>query len=49
MANDAAEELPIQAVRIVTVILAIIIPGLILSLYFWGWLAFPLESSIEAH
>ena len=42
-------ELPIQAVRIVTVILAIIIPGLILSLYFWGWLAFPLESSIEAH
>jgi len=42
-------ELPIQAVRIVTVVLAIIVPGLVLSLYFWCWLAFPLESPIEAH
>lgn len=41
--------LPIQVVRIVTVILAVIIPGLVLSLYLWGWLAFPLESPIEAH
>jgi phage shock protein C len=42
--------LPIQAVRIVTVVLAIIVPtGVILSLYVWGWLAFPLESPIEAH
>ena len=43
-------ELPTQAVRIAIVILAIVGPtGLILSLYFWGWLAFPLESPIEAH
>ncbi|MEO8891098.1 MAG: PspC domain-containing protein [Coleofasciculaceae cyanobacterium] len=43
-------ELPIQAVRIVTVVLAIIVPGLVvLSFYLWGWLAFPLESPIEAH
>ncbi len=41
--------LPIQAVRIVTVILAIIVPGLVLSLYLWGWLAFPLEPAIAAH
>lgn len=42
-------KLPIQAVGIVTVVLAIIVPGLVLSLYVWGWLAFPLESPIEAH
>ncbi len=42
-------KLPIQAVRIVTVVLAIIVPGLVLSLYLWCWLAFPLESLIEAH
>jgi phage shock protein C len=42
-------KLPIQAVRIVTVVLAIIVPGLVLSLYLWCWLAFPLESPIEAH
>ncbi len=42
-------KLPIQAVRIVTVILAIIIPGLVLSIYLWGWLAFPLEQAIEAY
>ena len=41
--------LPIQAVRIVTVVLAIVVPGVVLSLYVWGWLAFPLESPIEAH
>jgi len=42
-------KLPIQAVRVVTVILAIIVPGLVLSLYLWGWLAFPLEQAIAAH
>ena len=42
-------KLSILGVRIVTVILAIAVPGLVLSLYVWGWLAFPLESSIEAH
>lgn len=35
--------LPIMGVRIVTVILAIVIPGFIF-LYFWCWLAFPIES-----
>jgi phage shock protein C len=34
--------LPIMGVRIVTVILAIVIPGFIF-LYFWCWLAFPIE------
>jgi phage shock protein PspC (stress-responsive transcriptional regulator) len=34
--------LPILGVRIVTVILAIVIPGFIF-LYFWCWLAFPIE------
>lgn len=38
-------KLPIQGVRIVTVALAIIIPGLIWLLYLWFWLAFPLEPS----
>ena len=33
---------PIQVVRIVTVVLAIVIPGFIF-LYFWCWLAFPIE------
>jgi len=42
-------KLPIQAVRIVTVVLAIILPGIVLSLYLWGWLAFPLEPAIAAH
>lgn len=42
-------KLSILGVRIVTVVLAIIVPGLVLSLYVWGWLAFPLESPIEAH
>ena len=41
--------LPIQAVRIVTVVLAIVVPGVVLSLYVWGWLAFPLEAPIEVH
>jgi phage shock protein PspC (stress-responsive transcriptional regulator) len=35
--------LPVMGVRIVTVILAIVIPGFIF-LYFWCWLAFPIES-----
>jgi phage shock protein PspC (stress-responsive transcriptional regulator) len=34
--------LPVLGVRIVTVILAIVIPGFIF-LYFWCWLAFPIE------
>jgi phage shock protein PspC (stress-responsive transcriptional regulator) len=34
--------LPILGVRIVTVILVIVIPGFIF-LYFWCWLAFPIE------
>jgi phage shock protein PspC (stress-responsive transcriptional regulator) len=34
--------LPILGVRIVTVILAIVIPGFIF-LYFWCWLAFSIE------
>ena len=34
--------LPIMGVRIITVILAIVIPGFIF-LYFWCWLAFPIE------
>ncbi|MCP2727392.1 PspC domain-containing protein [Limnofasciculus baicalensis] len=34
--------LPILGVRIVTVILAIVLPGFIF-LYFWCWLAFPIE------
>jgi phage shock protein C len=38
-------KLPIQGVRVVTVALAIIIPGLIWLLYLWFWLAFPLEPS----
>jgi phage shock protein C len=33
---------PLQVIRIVTVVLAIVIPGFIF-LYFWGWLAFPIE------
>ena len=33
---------PIQIIRIVTVIFAIVIPGFIF-LYFWCWLAFPIE------
>lgn len=35
-------KLPILGVRIVTVILAIVLPGFIF-LYFWCWLAFPIE------
>jgi phage shock protein C len=31
-----------QVIRIVTVVLAIVIPGFVF-LYFWGWLAFPVE------
>ena len=33
---------PLQIIRIVTVVLAIVIPGFIF-LYFWCWLAFPIE------
>jgi phage shock protein C len=35
--------LPILGIRIVTVVLAIVIPGFIF-LYFWCWLAFPIET-----
>lgn len=42
-------KLPIQGVRIVTITLAIVVPGLVLSLYLWCWLAFPLEPSIAAY
>jgi phage shock protein C len=31
-----------QVIRIITVVLAIVIPGFVF-LYFWGWLAFPVE------
>jgi phage shock protein PspC (stress-responsive transcriptional regulator) len=34
--------LPIQGVRVVTLVLAIVLPGFIF-LYFWCWLAFPIE------
>lgn len=34
--------LPVLGIRIVTVILALVIPGFIF-LYFWCWLAFPIE------
>jgi phage shock protein C len=33
---------PTQVIRIVTVVLAIVIPGFVF-LYFWCWLAFPIE------
>ena len=42
-------KMPIQAVRIVTVVLAIIVPGLVLLLYLWCWSAFPLEQAIKAY
>ncbi|MDB9511407.1 PspC domain-containing protein [Kamptonema animale CS-326] len=42
-------KVPIQGVRIVTVILAVVIPGLFLLVYIWFWLAFPLEPPIEPH
>ncbi len=35
--------LPVVGIRIITVILAIVIPGFVF-LYVWGWLAFPIES-----
>jgi phage shock protein PspC (stress-responsive transcriptional regulator) len=41
--------LPIQGVRIVTVVLAIIIPGIVLLLYLWFWLAFPLDIPLKSH
>lgn len=37
--------LPLQGVRIVTVVLAIVLPGFIF-LYVWLWLAFPTESAL---
>ena len=36
--------LPVLGVRIITVILAIVIPGVLPIIYLWFWLAFPLES-----
>lgn len=38
--------LPVLGVRIATVILAIVIPGFIF-LYFWCWLAFPIEPRFQ--
>jgi phage shock protein C len=40
-------QLPLQGVRIVTVVLAIVIPGFVF-LYPWLWLAFPLSPPIES-
>ncbi len=42
-------KLPVQGVRIVTVALAVVIPGLVWLLYLWLWLALPLEPPIESH
>jgi len=41
-------KLPVQGVRIVTVILTVVGSGLVLLLYLWFWLAFPLEPTIES-
>ncbi len=41
-------KLPVQGVRIVTVALAVVIPGLVWLLYLWLWLLFPLEPPIES-
>ena len=41
-ALSQAWNLPVLGVRIVTVILSIVIPGFVF-LYFWCWLAFPIE------
>ncbi|QLE45382.1 PspC domain-containing protein (plasmid) [Nostoc sp. C052] len=48
-ANAQRWKLPVQGVRIVTVALAVIIPGLVWLLYLWLWLALPLEPPIESH
>ena len=40
--------LPLLAVRITTVILAIVAPGFGAPLYIWLWLAFPLESEVRS-
>lgn len=42
-------QLPIQGVRIFTVALAVVIPGIIWLLYLWLWLVLPLEPPIESH
>ncbi|MGB5959512.1 MAG: PspC domain-containing protein [Coleofasciculaceae cyanobacterium] len=39
-------KLPLLGVRIITVILAIVIPGVLPILYLWFWLAFPLKPSL---
>lgn len=39
---------PLLAVRIATVILAIVAPGFGIPLYLWLWLAFPLESEVRS-
>jgi phage shock protein C len=41
-------KLPIQRVRIVTVILAVVIFPLVLLLYLWFWLAFPIDLPRES-
>lgn len=40
--------LPVQGVRIVTVILTVVGSGLVLLLYLWFWLAFPLDPAIKS-
>ncbi|OKH38708.1 hypothetical protein NIES2119_08935 [[Phormidium ambiguum] IAM M-71] len=40
--------LPLLAVRIVTVILAVVTPGFGAPLYLWLWLAFPLDSEVRS-
>lgn len=40
--------LPVQGVRIVTVILTVVGSGLVVLLYLWFWLAFPLEPAIKS-
>jgi phage shock protein PspC (stress-responsive transcriptional regulator) len=37
---------PLSVIRIVTVVLAIVIPGFIF-LYLWCWLAFPIEPQLQ--
>lgn len=40
--------LPLLAVRIATVILAVVTPGFGAPLYLWLWLAFPLDSEVRS-
>jgi phage shock protein PspC (stress-responsive transcriptional regulator) len=40
--------LPVQGVRIVMVILTVVTQELVLFLYLWFWIAFPLDSAIQS-